>query len=205
MKSKRKNLSSKLKEEILKEFSHRCAMCGHREPQIHHIDEDPSNTVAENLIPLCPNCHLQDLHDPTSAPDPLKVKLFRRVKDPVVLDPRFDPLWRRLRFLSSECDMPDHIWEYYYHQLLDFVGCFKMGAFYKTKISGVLQNTKEHFEFYRYYEDKGPYLKTHFSSEGDYALALREFRAHTAQDLCLEMFRYQDWNPIAKNKGVEAL
>ena len=27
--------------------------------QVHHIDENPSNNVLENLIPLCASCHLK--------------------------------------------------------------------------------------------------------------------------------------------------
>lgn len=42
-------------------YEHKCAVCGWNEDplilQVHHIDENRQNNVADNLIILCPNCH----------------------------------------------------------------------------------------------------------------------------------------------------
>ena len=42
-------------------YKHECAICGWNEDtdilQVHHIDENRKNNVADNLIILCPNCH----------------------------------------------------------------------------------------------------------------------------------------------------
>jgi predicted restriction endonuclease len=63
---------------VLKEFNYKCAICGKERPQVHHIDENPSNNDLLNLIPLCPNCHLIDQHNPTIPVDIEKLKLFRQ-------------------------------------------------------------------------------------------------------------------------------
>jgi len=45
--------------DLISRCNNRCCVC--QTPFIvkHHIDEDPSNNVPENLVPLCPNCHTQ--------------------------------------------------------------------------------------------------------------------------------------------------
>lgn len=161
-------------------------------PQLHHIDENPSNSVAENLLPLCPNCHLQDLHDPTGAPDPLKIKLFRRTKDPFVLDSRFDPIWKRIRFLTPGRDETDEAWGYSVTLLLRFIESFNMGAYYRDRIYTILDAPFDHFQFYRK-RDGLPCNMDDFPSEGDYDFAVQSYRAQAVEDLCVEMLRYQGW------------
>ncbi|MDQ3011542.1 MAG: HNH endonuclease, partial [Acidobacteriota bacterium] len=78
---------------MLKEFNYRCAICAIDNPQLHHIDETPSNNDPMNLVPLCPNCHLIDQHNPTRTLDPIKLSLFRKFKDPFILKSQFDPLF----------------------------------------------------------------------------------------------------------------
>jgi hypothetical protein len=39
----RQPIPRNIREKILNEYNHRCAKCGSDKPQIHHIDEDPSN------------------------------------------------------------------------------------------------------------------------------------------------------------------
>lgn len=95
-------IPQKIAGKVLKEFNHRCAKCGADNPHLHHIDENPSNNDALNLIPLCPNCHLIDQHDPTRLIEPGKLRLFRVYKDPTILKPQFHPLYSRLRFFESE-------------------------------------------------------------------------------------------------------
>ena len=90
-----------IREAVLKEFNHKCAICAKERPQVHHIDEDPSNNDRLNLIPLCPNCHLIDQHNPTAPMDAEKLRLFREFKDPTILKPQFHPLFKRMKFLNS--------------------------------------------------------------------------------------------------------
>ena len=61
-KQKRKATSLTLTKAVLKKYNCRCQFCGNDDINIlelHHIDEDPSNTTIDNLIPLCPNCHVK--------------------------------------------------------------------------------------------------------------------------------------------------
>lgn len=50
--------SVRLEKDMIAEASGLCAWCRKPDPlDVHHIDEDPSNTVPENLVALCKNCH----------------------------------------------------------------------------------------------------------------------------------------------------
>lgn len=51
---------SKVRAELQKENGSTCPFCENEDVghfQIHHIDNDPSNNVVNNLILICPNCH----------------------------------------------------------------------------------------------------------------------------------------------------
>lgn len=114
-----------IKETVLKEYRHKCAICGRADPHLHHIDENTQNNSSDNLLPLCPNCHLQDIHDPTSQPDPGKLYLFRKYKDPLIIDPRFHPIYKRSRFLHDEEIRSDsRKFSFYAHELLNFIDQF---------------------------------------------------------------------------------
>jgi len=90
---------------------------------VHHIDENPSNNDPLNLLPLCPNCHLTDQHNPTGGMEVSKLLLFRRFKDPVILRPQFHPLYLRLKFLDSVelNDSPGNKLEERVKELVEFV------------------------------------------------------------------------------------
>jgi hypothetical protein len=96
-----------VRESVLREFNHRCAICGADRPQIHHIAENLGNNDPGNLLPICPNCHLTDQHNPTVPADPEKLALFRRYKDPAILAPQFEPLFARMKSLARITDS-DH-------------------------------------------------------------------------------------------------
>jgi hypothetical protein len=56
----RKKPSYRLKARLIQESAGKCAFCPFSDAgrlEFHHIDEDSSNTVFENLIAVCPNCH----------------------------------------------------------------------------------------------------------------------------------------------------
>ena len=150
MTKNRVHIPQKTRDQVLKEFRSKCAMCGMYDPQLHHIDEDPSNNDPINLIPLCPNCHLTDQHNPTQAIDPVKLRLFRQCKDPTILTPQFHPLFKRMRFLFEiqlDCDADQMIkqsdeattqsWE-----LVKFVEYLQMGEFYSNQIERLVRRPK---------------------------------------------------------------
>ena len=124
---------------VLKEFNHRCAVCGTDRPQVHHIDEDPSNNDPLNLIPLCPNCHLIDQHNPTIPMDAEKLRLFREYKDPAILKAQFHPLFIRMKFLNSIKDdsKASDLWNSS-GELVDLVAHLEMGGFYSKRIAGLV-------------------------------------------------------------------
>ena len=94
-------ISRTVRECVLAEFRHRCALCGGDRPHVHHIDEDRTNNDPVNLLPLCPNCHVRDQHDPTVQIVADVLRLFRRYRDPMILHPGFKPVWKRCRFSST--------------------------------------------------------------------------------------------------------
>lgn len=130
MAKSRERIPNGLRDQVLNEFNHRCATCGKERPHLHHIDENPSNNHPANLIPLCPSCHLIDQHNPTAPMDPAKLGLFRRYKDPKILHPGFEPLFRRLSFLDVvDNNSPTDIIAARSDELTAFVGALQMGEF----------------------------------------------------------------------------
>lgn len=95
MEKTRPQVPKATREEALTAFNHMCAACGEVRPQLHHIDGNPENNLAINLIPLCPNDHLRDAHDPTRPIEAGRLRLLRIFRDPTVLDPRFQPIFFR--------------------------------------------------------------------------------------------------------------
>jgi hypothetical protein len=123
-----------IKDRVLAEYRHRCAICGEDRPQLHHIDENPDNNDPQNLLPLCPNCHLTDQHDPTAPVDPLKLRLFRQFKDPAILTPQFHPLFRRFAYLLTLTDTSDlSEAEAAQVDLIGFIKSLERGAYYHVK------------------------------------------------------------------------
>jgi hypothetical protein len=197
MAKQRPSLPKAVREAVLTEFSHRCAMCGADRPQLHHIDGNPSHNETDNLIPLCPSCHLVDQHNPTQPIDPEKLRLFRRFKDPTILRPEFDPLFRRALFLIQLVNAPFDV-ESVRHsveELVAFVTALKMGEFYGKKLHTLL--------------DKPPliYMWTSDTPESEFhrqrveeeqafrqkLLANRE----ASISLLIELLRYQGWAHVA--------
>ena len=196
MTKKRISIPKTVAEEVLKEYRHKCAMCGRHEPQLHHIDEDPGNNDPVNLIPLCPNCHLQDIHAPTAPLDRQKVHLFRRSKDPFILDPRFHPVWVRLRFLRRSDGESGYSWKFCCQDLKSFVKAFQMGEYYSGRIDSVLRSPLDHM--IAFLRDQGRMVsKADIQNDPGRHKEVEEFRATAIEDLCVEMIRYQSWSRIA--------
>ncbi len=203
-KTTRKQVSKGTKEAVLSEFNHRCAICGADRPQIHHIDENPSNNEPQNLLPLCPNCHLTDQHNPTSPVDHRKLALFRKFKDPTILWPQFEPFFRRVVFLLelSETDFDSTDMESRVDELVRFIGELQMGAFYAEQIRKLIEppsivrgtltggfnnNANEHLDLEhrrdcveKYQKDRDP-----------------------TWELVVELLRYQTWEqPASLRSGL---
>lgn len=195
MPKKRVPVSKAVKEKVLAEFNHRCAVCGANRPQIDHIDEDPSNNDPMNLLPLCPNCHLTDRHNPTSRIENKKLALFRQFKDPAILSPQFHPLYLRLGFVDSInlSDEPVESLEKQANELIDFVRALNMGSFYSQQLNEYLE-----------LPPRGYMRSLGMDYDPEYERQLKEdnrkYREHliNARDivikLVIELLRYQEWN-----------
>ncbi len=189
----RESIPKKTRDTLLNEYSHRCAICGGNDPHIHHIDEDHSNNLVENLLPLCPNCHLRDQHNPTRKIDVSKLKLFRRYKDPTILKPQFHPIYLRQIFLDSvesgEADVKEL--GYKANELVEFIKAFEMGKFYAKQIDELLElrypsTVSFSDDSESFYESQSRNINRAYREK---LIANRE----AVQRLIIEQLRYQKW------------
>jgi hypothetical protein len=198
VKKPRKKPSKKSVEAVLDEYNHLCAICGGPRPQIHHIDEDPSSNDPLNLLPLCPNHHLVDVHNPTKKLDHLKLWFFRKHRDPMILSPQFDPVFRRLRFLLKPFDsLNDQAFGQSLHDLTRFIERLEMGAYY----------AKVYYELIQW-QQPPPYTE----AERERVLAEHSARYRAQIDavreklieLAVEQLRYQKWPLLAEVGSAQA-
>ena len=190
----RESIPKKLKDALLDEYDHRCAVCGGDRPHIHHIDEDATHNELSNLLPLCPNCHLRDQHNPTRKIDIPKLQIFRAFKDPAILKPQFHPIYLRQMFLASVLPGSEPVGdlEGQANELVEFIGSFTMGDFYSKRLSELIGPLKRVFIMSL---NSGPdprYEQQVRQANMDYRQKLVENR-DSAQALLVELLRYQNW------------
>lgn len=178
-----------IRDTVLKEFNHRCAICGTDRPQVHHIDENPSNNDPLNLIPLCPNCHLVDQHNPTIPIDSEKLRLFREFKDPTILKPQFHPLFTRIKFLNS-VKVDSNTQDLYRrsHELVEFIANLEMGSFYSKRIGELVGKPISIGVFFGGETDKVREERI----ESDYRKQLCSAKDQVYW-LVIELLRFQKW------------
>ena len=143
MKKVRAAIPKQTKDRLLAEFNHCCAICAAARPQVHHIDEDSSNNEITNLLPLCPNHHLSDQHNPTRKIDPSLLSLFRIHRDPLILCPQFLPLFNRAQFLIKS--NPSYTFDEIRDLVIDlarFVREMNMGNYYADSLIQLLDIDK---------------------------------------------------------------
>ncbi|MDD5058275.1 MAG: HNH endonuclease signature motif containing protein [Sideroxydans sp.] len=190
----RETIPKKTKEALLDEYDHRCAVCGGDRPHVHHIDEDASHNDLSNLLPLCPNCHLRDQHNPTRKVEIQKLQLFRQFKDPAILKPQFQPIFTRQLFLENIAlnnEAVDSI-ETQANELIEFVRSFEMGEFYGKKLNEFIGPLRRAFIM-----SLGPGSDLRYEEQR--RNANRDYRQHlltnreSARALLVELLRYQGW------------
>jgi hypothetical protein len=188
-----------VRERVLAEFNHRCAICGVDNPHLHHIDGNPKNNDPLNLLPSCPNHHLLDVHSPTAPINPVKLRLFREYKDPTILAPEFEPLFRRATFLLqidresfSLAETRERASE-----LVSFVGALEMGAFYSSELAKLVTPPSNPRPFTL---DTPQYLFEQWAREDrDEYLGELQAKKQRAIDLIIELLRYQRWGAPGRN------
>lgn len=102
----REPFQAEIKHEALRRWNHRCAVCGDHRMQVHHINGCNWDSHREqNLLPLCANCHLEDVEYEHGITEWMgfdlreRLCLLQRTQNPFVLDYRFNPLWQRMKVL----------------------------------------------------------------------------------------------------------
>jgi hypothetical protein len=193
------------KESLLKEYNHRCSICGTNNPHIHHIDENPSNNNLDNLIPLCPNCH-GNIHHPTSHISANKLKLFRKYKNDRILSDEFEPLFRRMIFLynleidSAIVEINDCV-----NELVEFVSYLEKGTFYSQRIKDLIGQSDSTFAFAFVFPVETNYQKQQHEEDGkikriSYIKRLQENREQV-DNLIVELLVFQNWQYKPKSQS----
>ncbi|MBW3624510.1 MAG: HNH endonuclease [Armatimonadetes bacterium] len=194
MKKERINIPRSISDKVLKEFNHNCAICNQVQPHLHHINEDPSDNDPLNLIPLCPNCHLIDEHNPTKKIDPNIIKLFRIHKDPMLLKPQFQLLFNRMQFLELVEKQPDpDLLENKSLELVEFISSLKMGQFYSKKVNDLLSRPESMGGGYsNYLTGESHFWSNNKQRTEDYVVKVQTARIEV-YSLMVELLRFQDW------------
>lgn len=190
----RESIPKGLREKVFDEYDHRCAVCASDRPHLHHIDEDATNNTLENLLPLCPNCHLRDQHNPTRKVDIPKLKLFREYKDPSILKPQFHPIYLRQMFLDDvqiNIDPVDSL-EKKASELIEFVASLEMGDFYSKRLKELIGRQSMAFMFSLSSGHNPEFERQVNRSRESYRKQLVENNKH-AKGLLVELLRYQTW------------
>lgn len=190
----REPIPKKIKDSLLDEYNHKCAICGTDRPHVHHIDEDHANSTIDNLLPLCPNCHLNDQHNPTRKIEIPKLRLFRKYKDPTILKPQFHPIYQRQLFFldvlpGEECV---EVIEKQALELIEFVQALNMGDFYSRRISKLIAPLNRVMIFSLSSEPDERYQRQLRSKNKDYRDKIIANRDE-AIGLVVELLRYQNW------------
>jgi hypothetical protein len=177
-----------------------CAICGTDRPQLHHIDENPAHNESANLLPLCPNCHLVDQHNPTAPIDSRKLGLFRRYKDPVILSAQFDPLFRRFAYLLELDPAANYAGLVAAGvELVAFISALKMGGFYHVRVADLITDNSPHFSVVN---EPQHVVQQRFEERRRFFLEKLQTNRGQVVDLIIEMLRYQDWPSPRAAKAV---
>jgi len=152
------------------------------------------NHHVHNLLPLCPNCHLTDQHDPTVAIEPARLRMFRYYRDPAILLPQFQPLFIRMSFLKHIEPNEESVDAIHadVDELIAFVGSFKMGVFYAarlTELLGARTGPTLWFSGMESGSEAEQRQRNRNRSYRDRLIACRENVAH----LIVEQLRFQEW------------
>ena len=176
MRKTRTNIPRKIREAVLKEYHHKCSVCDASEPtpELHHIDEDPSNHDSLNVLPLCPNCHRSKLN-------PKILSVFRKYKSREMLSIQFDQLFNKASLIF---DLSED--EYYPScyvlgkDLVAFVHTLKKGKYYAPKLNELIRVLPQaDIETPEQWRD---FLKQ---------------RHEEIMRLIVELLPFQNWNPKA--------
>ncbi len=114
----RKAFPVKLENKILYKSARTCCICRvPRKPvEIHHIDQDPSNNVENNLVAICRNCH-DEAHTTHTMSKNLTSK---RLEDSKIKWEK-EVAYRSASAMTSKSNLAQAVWTYLNHQRLPHV------------------------------------------------------------------------------------
>ncbi|MBA2881800.1 hypothetical protein HNR65_002131 [Desulfosalsimonas propionicica] len=190
----RESIPKKIKEAVLDEYDHRCAVCAGDRPHLHHVNEDATDNDPMNLLPLCPNCHLRDQHNPTKKIDVGKLKLFRKYKDPTILKPQFHPIYERTLFLNEIEINDSNVAEIENRakELIEFVASLEMGDFYSKRLNELVGPLKRVFVMALGGGPDPHYERQRKRANYDYREKISQNK-DDVYSLIVELLRYQKW------------
>lgn len=188
-----------VKDAVLREYSHLCAVCGTTDPHLHHIDEDNANNEPKNLLPLCPTHHLRDQHNPTRRIEIPKLQLFRKYKDPFILLPQFHPIYVRQQFLDELTENHAEVEAIIRagDELTSFVLARSMGAFYGQKIKTLIGQMSWSAFMPIDGEASPEHVRVQSQERRRYRAALIANHDGIKAQL-VELLRYQSWSASAR-------
>lgn len=196
MAKKRVAIPPAIRDAVLKEYAHRCAKCGADRPQVHHIDENPSNNDPLNLIPLCPNCHLTDQHNPTQHVPIGILRLFRRYKDPAILSPQFSVLYKRLKFLEEIDTIHSKELSEAAEELTRFVFALERGEFFAKEIKTLTHRIGLATVLRRPGEDRAQAAMRLSAERAQQDKKFRDMlqtNRDAVYELVMDLVKFQDW------------
>jgi hypothetical protein len=190
----RKTIPKATREIVNNEYDHRCAICASDRPHLHHIDEDATNNDVLNLLPLCPNCHLTDQHNPTKKIEIGKLKLFRKYKDPFILKSQYHPIYLRSFYLQNVEVNDSNITELEEKskELIEFISSMEMGAFYGKRLEKLIGKLNRAFAVLLGGGPDPGLDRQRRQAKMDYRKKLFENK-DKAEELLVELLRYQKW------------
>ena len=185
-----------VRDAVLREFNHHCAVCEKERPQLHHIDGDPSNNAPLNLIPLCPNCHLIDQHNSARPVEAGKLQLLRVYKDRAVLTQQFNALYTRMKFLNSVNEDADaHELHLKAEELIQFVAALEKGSFYARQIETLLRRPVAWVIYPNAPNEEAEHKSDQLKRDQEYREQLRNVKNDTFA-LIVELLNFQNWQLI---------
>lgn len=114
----RKAFPIKLENEVLYKSARTCCVCRiPRKPvEIHHIDQDPSNNVYENLVSICRNCHdeAHTTHTMSKNLTPARLKDAKEKWEKEVAE-------RSSSAMTAKSNLSQAVWTFLNHQRLPHV------------------------------------------------------------------------------------
>lgn len=195
----RERIPEPLKRKILSEYDHKCALpeCSER-GHIHHIDEDNTNNTPENLIPLCPNHHMNGQHNIYRKIPIERLRLFRIYKEDKLLASEADSLIGRFAKLYEAVDSGDDFSSIksISDDFVCFIDSYKDSPYYTKKLIGLIKYRGPAIVSYGGSEQSCENKQLLQNSYKKFPIRLLD-KKEEIERLLVEFVRQQSWQSLA--------